>query len=201
MKVIVGLTGQSGAGKTTVSKAFEQQGFDIINCDIIAREVTLSGSDCCKQLAKLFPHCFDENLTLDRRKMAETVFSDKQKLDMLNSNIYPFINQSIKERIAASKSSFILLDAPTLFEAGADKLCDTIVSVVADHNTRLARIVERDNIPKELAQKRFASQHTTEFFKERCEYVIENNGRFDETADKTRSVINNIKERYDKNGG
>ena len=129
-KTVVGLTGQSGAGKTTISDAFRENGFEIINCDIVAREVTKAGSECCKKLAKIFPDCFDDGFALDRRKLGEIVFSDKARLQMLNDTIYPFINKLIDEKINATESEFVLLDAPTLFEAGADKLCSVIVSVV-----------------------------------------------------------------------
>ncbi len=201
MKAIIGLTGQSGAGKTTVSKAFEQSGFTVINCDMIARKVTEAGSLCCKKLSEIFPECFSNDLVLDRRKMAEIVFSDKDKLEKLNQTIYPFINDMIKEKLneAEKLSEFALLDAPTLFEAGADKLCDRIVSVIADEKTRLMRIISRDGISEELAKKRFNSQHTTEFFRQHSDYVIENNGDLSAVTDKTAEVINNIKERY--NGG
>ena len=170
-KTVVGLTGQSGAGKTTISDAFRENGFEIINCDIVAREVTQAGNECCKELAKLFPNCFDENYSLDRQKLGEIVFSDKNKLQMLNDTIYPFINKLIDEKINATESRFILLDAPTLFEAGADK----------------------------LAKKRFSSQHTMEFFKAHSDFVIENNGSVNDTFQKTCEVIETIKERY--NGG
>ena len=76
-KTVVGLTGQSGAGKTTISDAFRENGFEILNCDLVAREVTNADSECCKELAKLFPRCFDENYSLDRQKLGEIVFSDK----------------------------------------------------------------------------------------------------------------------------
>ena len=198
-KITAGLTGQSGAGKTTVSEAFRNNDFEIINCDLVAREVTQAGSECCKELAKIFPDCFDSSFALDRRKLGEIVFSDKAMLQMLNDTIYPFINKLIDEKINAANSSFILLDAPTLFEAGADKLCDVIVSVVADFDIRLERITKRDGISTELAKKRFASQHTVEFFKEHSSFVIENNGTVDETYQKTCEVIKKIKERY--NGG
>ena len=190
-KTVVGLTGQSGAGKTTISDAFRENGFEIINCDIVAREV--------KELAKLFPSCFDENYSLDRQKLGEIVFSDKNKLQMLNDTIYPFINKLIDEKINATESEFVLLDAPTLFEAGADKLCSVIVSVVADFGIRLERITKRDGISAELAKKRFSSQHTMEFFKAHSDFVIENNGSVNDTFQKTCEVIETIKERY--NGG
>ena len=198
-KTVVGLTGQSGAGKTTISDAFRENGFEIINCDIVAREVTNADSECCKELAKLFPSCFDENYSLDRQKLGEIVFSDKNKLQMLNDTIYPFINKLIDEKINAVPSRFILLDAPTLFEAGADKLCSVIVSVVADFGIRLERITKRDGISAELAEKRFSSQHTMEFFKAHSDFVIENNGSVNDTFQKTCEVIETIKERY--NGG
>lgn len=198
-KTVAGLTGQSGAGKTTVSDAFKENDFEIINCDIVAREVTNVGSECCKELAKLFPSCFDENYALNRRKLGEIVFSDKNKLQMLNDTIYPFINKLIDEKIISAQSNFILLDAPTLFEAGADKLCSVIVSVVADYNVRLERITKRDGISAELAKKRFSSQHTVEFFKAHSDFVIENNGSVNDTYQKTCKVIEKIKERY--NGG
>ncbi len=114
-KTVVGLTGQSGAGKTTISDAFRENGFEIINCDIVAREVTKAGSECCKKLAKIFPDCFDDGFALDRPKLGEIVFSDKARLQMLNDTIYPFINKLIDEKINATESEFVLLDAPTLF--------------------------------------------------------------------------------------
>lgn len=154
-KTVVGLTGQSGAGKTTISDAFRENGFEIINCDIVAREVTQAGNECCKGLAKIFPDCFDDGFALDRRKLGEIVFSDKNKLQMLNDTIYPFINKLIDEKINATESEFVLLDAPTLFEAGADKLCSVIVSVVADFGIRLERITKRDGISAELAKSVF----------------------------------------------
>ena len=198
-KTVVGLTGQSGAGKTTISDAFRENGFEIINCDIVAREVTKAGSECCKKLAKIFPDCFDDGFALDRRKLGEIVFSDKARLQMLNDTIYPFINKLIDEKINATESEFVLLDAPTLFEAGADKLCSVIVSVVADFGIRLERITKRDGISAELAKKRFSSQHTMEFFKAHSDFVIENNGSVNDTFQKTCEVIETIKERY--NGG
>ena len=113
---------------------------------------------------------------------------------MLNDTIYPFINKLIDEKINATESEFVLLDAPTLFEAGADKLCSVIVSVVADFGIRLERITKRDGISAELS-----SQHTMEFFKAHSDFVIENNGSVNDTFQKTCEVIETIKERY--NGG
>ena len=92
-KYIIGLTGQSGAGKTTVSKYFRQKGFAVIDCDIVARNVTRQGSCCNKELAEIFPQCFDESLSLDRQALAKIVFSNKDKLNQLNNIILPLISK------------------------------------------------------------------------------------------------------------
>ena len=196
MAHIIGLTGQSGAGKTTVSHIFEENGFAVINCDEIARICTQMGSECNKKLARVFPECFDEKLSLDRKAISKIIFSDKKMLEKFDSIVYPFITRLIKEKIneLSAVSQYILLDAPTLFESGTDKLCSVKTAVVADFEKRLERITIRDKIDKELAEKRFASQLSAEFFCKNCDYVIYNNGKLEDTINKTLKVIRTIKE-------
>ena len=196
MAHIIGLTGQSGAGKTTVSHIFEENGFAVINCDEIARICTQMGSECNKKLARVFPECFDEKLSLDRKAISKIIFSDKKMLEKFDNIVYPFITRLIKEKIneLSAVSQYILLDAPTLFESGTDKLCSVKTAVVADFEKRLERITIRDNIDKELAEKRFASQLSAEFFCKNCDYVIYNNGKLEDTINKTLNVIRTIKE-------
>lgn len=197
--IIAGLTGQSGAGKTTVSNFFKQNGFAVINCDIIARNVTLSGSDCNKELSKLFPQCFDKDLTLDRQTLAEIVFNSSEKLNLLNKTIFPYITADLKkeiQRLADSDNKFILLDAPTLFEAGADKLCDVIISCIADKEIRAKRISVRDKIPYELIESRFNSQKSEQFFIQNSDYVIENNKDEAYAYKQCKEIIAKIKRRF-----
>ena len=87
MNIVTGLTGQTGSGKTTVCRIFLQNGFAVIDCDSTAREVTSTGSECCRRLSEIFPDCFDEKCTLDRKKLGTLVFSDKKKLVKLNNII------------------------------------------------------------------------------------------------------------------
>ncbi|WP_124099165.1 dephospho-CoA kinase [Ruminococcus sp. Marseille-P6503] len=195
----IGLTGQTGAGKTTVSEIFASHGFEIINCDKIARTVTADGSRCNKELAEIFPECFDSALSLNRRKLGEIVFNDSGKLARLNGTIFPYITEEISnqiERLAACGKRYILLDAPTLFEAGADKLCDTIVSCIADERIRAERIVARDSISYELAKSRISSQKPDSFFIENSDYIIRNNGSVSDAFAQTERIIKQIKERY-----
>lgn len=192
----VGLTGQSGAGKTVVSEIFKEHGFGIINCDMVAREVTTSGSECNRELSEHFPACFDDKLTLDRRALGAIVFADREKLDILNSIIFKYIRQRISEHITEleDKHDSVILDAPTLFEAQADKLCDVIVAVVADEDIRLKRIIKRDGLDEKSVMQRFSSQHSTDFFRQNSTYVIYNNGTSQDTREQTEAVINHIKE-------
>lgn len=197
---VVGLTGQSGAGKTTVSSCFLENDFFVVNCDLVSREVTQKGSDCNKKLSEYFPDCFDDELTLDRKKLGTCVFKDKEKLSLLNSTIFPFIIDNINKKIENAVSDgkkYILLDAPTLFEAKIENTCDFIVSVIADVNIRAKRICARDNLPLEQVLNRFSSQHTEDFFKEKSDFIIENNEGIESVIFQTISIINKIKEQSD----
>ena len=196
MSIIIGLTGQSGAGKTTICEKLRAEGFGIINCDEVARECTADGSDCNKALSAAFPDCFDEKLSIDRRAISAIIFSDKDKLKEFDDIVYPFINRLIDQRIEELSDSFeyTVLDAPTLFEAGADKKCDTIIGVIAKKSIRLKRITDRDNISEELAMKRFSSQYSSDFFRQHCDHIIENNGSVEQAEKQTAKVIELIKE-------
>lgn len=193
---VVGLTGQSGAGKTMVSDVFKREGFSIIDCDKVARNVTSDGSECNIALSKFFPTCFDEKYKLDRKALANIVFNDKQKLKTLDDVIFPFITRDIENIIKEyvnNNQKYILLDAPTLFEAGIDKLCDFIVSCVADENVRTERIKERDNISIEQIQSRFSSQKSEKFFYDSSDYIIKNNGDINNAVVQTINIIRIIK--------
>ena len=196
MSVIIGLTGQSGAGKTTICEKFAHEGFGIVNCDEVARECTADGSDCNKELASRFPDCFDEKLAIDRRAISKIIFSDKDKLKEFDDIVYPFINRLIDKKIKdlSTNYNYIVLDAPTLFEAGADKKCDIIIGVIAENSIRLKRITARDNVSEELALKRFSSQYGCDFFKQHCDHIIDNNGSVEQARQKTAKVIKSIKE-------
>ena len=195
MSVIIGLTGQSGAGKSTVCEAFESEGFAVIDCDSVARHVTRPGSQCNRELAGVFPGCFDESFTLDRAKMASVVFADSEKLRLLEDIEYSYITEEIDEQIGklSKKADYIVLDAPTLFEAGVDKLCSCTVAVISREQLRLERIISRDGISEEQARKRFGSQRTEQFFKEKCGFLIENNGDAAAAKEQAREIAKKIR--------
>ena len=185
--MVIGLTGQTGAGKSTVSKVFVQNGFRLIDADAISRHVVARGSHCLADLQECFT---DAILTpdgeLDRKVMASIAFSDHRKLEMLNTIMYPYIVGEILRmihRFSQQNHKLILLDAPTLFESRADDFCDLIISVVAKPELRMQRIMERDHISEKAAQQRMEMQLTEEFFRLHSDTELENNSSFSELWD------------------
>lgn len=204
---VIGLTGQSGAGKTTVCEVFRREGFDVINADLISREVMGKGEPCLNELAEAFgKEIILPDGSLDRKKLGEIVFSDRERLRQLDGICYPYIIFRIIKRIeelSAQGSRLIILDAPTLFESNADDLCDLIISVTADEALREKRIILRDNISPEAARKRFESQYSEHFFVSHSDFVIKNNKTPEILAAKAKEAADKIKEYYnaEKNGG
>ncbi len=170
----------SGAGKSTVCRVFAEQGFDIIDCDLCAREVVLPGCPALTELHdRLSPEVILPDGTLDRRRTSELIFHDPEKRALFNKIIYPYITYNIVTKIRPGGRR-IILDAPTLFEARLELLCDRIVSVVADKESCVKRIMLRDDISEELARARLSSQHDAEFYRQRSDFCIENNGTAEE---------------------
>ena len=128
--------------------------------------------------------------------MARIVFSDKAKLREYEGIIYPFITQRVNDLISlysAAGYQALILDAPTLFEAGIDSICDEVIGVVANKDIRKLRIRQRDKIDDELIEKRFSSQRDEEFFISRCGFIITNNSDEKALKAQTAEIINIIR--------
>ena len=194
--MVVGLTGQTGAGKSTVSKIFAEHGFEVINADLVARKVVEVGKPCLAEIAELFGNqVINSDGTLDRRALGRIVFCNKTKLETLNSVIYPYITAEILRMIQQFSDEgrkLILLDAPTLFESHSDDFCDIIISVLAEPEIRLKRITERDGISETDARNRMDSQLSAEFFISRSDYIIENNHSIGKVTEISREVAEKV---------
>ena len=200
--MVVGLTGQSGAGKTTVCSVFRENGYAVIDADGIARKIVKKGTPCLAELADYFGSCIiRDDGELDRRKLASIVFSDSSKLEVLNSISYPYITAEILEQIrnlSAEGKKLILLDAPTLFESRADDFCELIISVISKEEKRLQRIIARDKLTEEAARKRLSSQRDDRFFIQNSDFIIKNNKTRDALLDVAREVSEKVVEYYNK---
>ena len=193
MKKIIGLTGTTGAGKSTISNEFYKKGFFVIDCDKVAKQVVETDKNTLDQLCNEFgADILNDDGILNRRLLASRAFVDKNATKKLNSITLPAIINNINELISSCNSDYILLDAPTLFESGANSICSAIVGVICDDETRKSRIILRDNITEEEALARMSIQKSNDFFKENCTYIIENNSTIDNLAEKAQSVIDEI---------
>lgn len=199
---IIGLTGMSGAGKTTACEAFFKCGVDIINCDLLARSVVLKGRPALEELKNYFGNeIILPDGALDRKKIGNLIFSDESARFAFNDIIYPYISyEMIINAVEYIKtgSKYILLDAPTLFESRTDSLCDVIVSIVADYEDSVKRIMLRDNLSREEAENRLSSQHTAEFYCEKSDFYIFNNGTREELKSKIKNIFSLIGENNEK---
>lgn len=192
-KKIIALTGMSGAGKSTVCKCFADSGYTIIDCDLAAREVAEIGKPALKELYdRLSKDIIREDGSLDRRAVSEMIFGSNEKRELFNGIIYPYITYNIVCKVRSAETD-ILLDAPTIFEAGLQGLCDRIVSVCADPEICIKRIIERDSIPEQLARARVNAQHDLEFFRRKTDFCIENNGTREELFAAAEKVIAALK--------
>ncbi|MDE5736830.1 MAG: dephospho-CoA kinase, partial [Oscillospiraceae bacterium] len=194
---VIGLTGQTGAGKSTVSKIFSQNGFALIDADKISRDVVEIGKPCLAELVDYFgSQILNPDNSLNRKALAKIVFTDKRKLESLNSICHPFITEEIFRLIhqnAHAGKNLILLDAPTLFESKASDFCDMIISVIANPELRCQRIMQRDNLTRELALERMNAQLEETFFIQHSDYIIKNNADLEQLSAYAREVADKLK--------
>lgn len=180
MAEVIGLTGQTGAGKSTVRKLLKAKGAAVIDADFVAHEVADNNLSCLTDIVEHFScMVLDEKGKLNRRTLGRIVFSDRKKLALLNKIMFPYIVSAIKGQVTAYEQAgaqIIVIDGATLIESGCAKMCSVLVSVTADEETRLTRIIHRDGISKRDAVRRVSAQNPEEFYIKASDYVIKNNG-------------------------
>lgn len=172
MSFVIGLTGPTGAGKSSVTTVAEELGFKVVDCDKLARKAVERGSAGHGALMLAFgTEILNRDGEINRKKLAEIAFSTPENTELLNKTVLPYIMMLVREEIDCDK---VLLDAPTLFESGADSLCDEVIAVISDKKTRLARIMARDNIDEEAALLRIKAGKSDEFYIEKTDNIVYN---------------------------
>lgn len=179
---ILGLTGQTGAGKSTVAKLLAEKGFLTVDADAVAREIT----EKPEVLSALSYHFGQDILnadgSLNRKVLAQKAFAAPQKTALLNSITHPAVTAEIRERLkkyAAQNAEYVLLDVPLLFESGEDALCDCTAAVLAPEEIRLQRITARDGITRDEALLRMGAQNGEAYFISRADVLIRNYPPYD----------------------
>lgn len=185
---IIGLSGQSGAGKTTALETLRSRGAYVIDCDKVSREVMERNTPCAKELISVFGESIaSEEGEIYRKKLGEIVFSDKEKLEKLTEITHRYIKKRIFEMLDEAKERgehFAVIDAPLLFESGLDRICDVTLAVTAPKADRIERIIKRDGITRSLAEKRISAQLSESELIRLCNVVIANDKGLSELEEK-----------------
>lgn len=193
--IVIGLTGPTGAGKSTVAQAMLERGCALVDCDRVAREVTDSCEPCLRELSQEFGGDILRDGRLDRRLLASRAFSSPEKSLRLNEITHPWICRKSVEKIESFRQAgvpAVLLDAPLLFEARMEGICDFVVAVTAPARVRLERILARDGISRELALSRIRAQHSARYYRQRSDFWIDGAAGIESVRSRAGEILSQI---------
>ena len=173
-RVVLGLTGGTGAGKSSALRAIRSLGGEVIDCDALYHEMLETCAPLRDEIGVSFPGAFDAAGQLDRRKLGQEVFSHKDRLEQLNGIVARHLVPEVRRRLAASESKIFAIDAINLLEGGLDQLCDRTIAVTAPLELRVRRIMARDNITEQYARLRISAQQPDEYYRGKCDCELNN---------------------------
>ena len=172
--MIIGISGTSGSGKSSVCALFEKADFLVVDFDKLTHTVYENNKECIDEIKNNFFGVVKNNF-IDRKELAKIVFSDKEKLALLNSIVHKYLIEELKNIINENNEKDIILDAPLLFEANLDKMCDYTICVTCDFDKKVERIIKRDGLTLCEAKARLKNQKDDSYFSEKCDFTITNN--------------------------
>ena len=172
--MILGITGGTGCGKTTLLRCIAEQGGLILDCDAIYHELLKTDKTLLNAIEARFPGCVD-NGVLQRKKLGNLVFSDEKALNDLNQITHRAVKAEVQRRLE-EKPALAAIDSIGLFEGGLAALCDVTVAVTAPEEARIRRLMARDGIDRDYAKRRIDAQKSPDWFRNQCDYCLENAG-------------------------
>jgi dephospho-CoA kinase len=197
-RLLLGVTGSIGTGKSTVAKMLEELGAPIIDFDVLSRVVVEPGKPAYQDIVSFFgEQVLAEDKTLDREKLREIVFQDIEKRKKLENFTHPRIGEAYSEQVeqlARGKEQVIIqVVIPLLIETHMQSMFDHLLMVYAPEEVQLKRLMARDNISEELAMKIIRSQLSAEEKKGYCDLVVDNSGSLEETRKQTKEIWEKLK--------
>lgn len=194
MKVI-GVTGSSGSGKSTVSKIIQKElNAKLIVADEIVKKMQEPGEEYFEKTIELLGSKYlNRDGKLNRRKVADLIFRDEEKREEINELTKKYIVTEIIRQIENSTSEYIVIDVPLLVESGLNKICNIVIGVISNFEEQIKRICFRDNIAKEEAIIRLNIQPNNDFYKKNVDYIVENNGgEYDKLLGRIRDILQEL---------
>ncbi len=193
MNKIIGLTGPTGSGKSTAALIAKGLKYKIIDCDKLARKAVKKGSAGLSALVEAFSaSILKADGTLNRRELARRAFKTPEDTELLNKTLLPHIAELVMLNVGGRKN--VLLDAPTLFESGLDKICHSTVAVLASNEERLKRITLRDGISKEDALLRMNAGKPDSYYTEKADFIVYNNGDMEKYQSEIKKIFLSLSE-------
>lgn len=192
--MILGITGSSGTGKSTVCKILEKQYHaKTISADNIAKRLSQKGTEYLANIVQNFgADILLENGELNRKKLAEAIYQNSEKRELLNQCTFPSIKKEIQLQIEKATEKLIVIDAPLLFEAKLEKFCDDTIAVLTSNSKiQLQRMMKRDKINQEHAITRMKAQHDNEYYIDKCDYCIWNDNGIEQIEEQLREIMKN----------
>ena len=200
-KVVIGITGGTGSGKTSALNAIRDLGGVVIDCDAVYHEMLNQDAELRHAIEVKFHGVFNSDGSLNRKKLGELVFENKERMAQLNEVIYQFLVPEVQRR--ARDGNLTAIDAINLIESGVGELCDRTVAITAPAELRVRRIMARDGIDERYARMRVSAQKSDEFYRSKCDYELSNTADTPEAFRETARVfferlIGELREEKDK---
>lgn len=202
--IIIGVTGNTGAGKSTVSTIIKNNtNALVLDADVISKYLMEPGTEYYNDIVDLFGQKILQTKPsknkgkIHKANLAKIIFGNEEKREQMNKLTYKYVGQEIKRLILENKDKeVIVLDVPLLYESGFNKICNYVIVVVADNETKIERVKERDKLNPNQIQKRLEAQPNETILKEKADFVIENpkDNRYISLVKDTLNVIHKIKD-------
>ena len=193
MKRVIGITGGIASGKSNVSNICKSLGYNVIDSDSIAKELSKKDYPLYNAIVEKFGKDYlDSNGELDRKKLGNLVFNNTAMKTVMDKISHPIIVEEIKNRIRNINDGLIFVDIPLLFEAKLEYLCDKIICVFLRKKLQVERLMARDGIDEDYALAKIHSQMDLYMKKELSDYVIDSSGDFENTKQQVINVIEDI---------